>query len=41
MLLFDKTKKKTKEKGAVACKGNLSARGAHAHTTGLEEEEKK
>ena len=41
MLLFDKTKKKTKEKEATARKGRLPVRGAHARTTGLEEEEKK
>ena len=41
MLLFDKTNKKPKEKEAAARKGRLPVRGAHARTTGLEEEEKK
>ena len=41
MLLFDKTNKKSKEKEAAARRGRLPARGAHARTTGLEEEEKK
>ena len=38
---FDKTNKKSKEKEAAARRGRLPARGAHARTTGLEEEEKK
>ena len=41
MLLFDKTRKKTEEKETAALKGRLPVRGAHARTTGLEEEEKK
>ena len=38
MLLFDKTRKKTEEKETAALMGRLPVRGAHARTTGLEEE---